>query len=247
MLAVLNEAEAELDHGPRITRAAPLRRCALTRAELPISAMLRFVVGPDGAVVPDVKKKLPGRGLWLSATREAVEAAQRKGVFARGFKREVRVPDTLAFDVAALLEQAALDALAMAGKAGEIVCGFTKVEKTLAERRALALIHASDAAPDGARKLAQIARASGDSGLNSGPDSGLGLPLVDVFSGPQLDLALGRSNVVHAAVLAGPAGQSFLARCNRLADFCARPGPQRAEPSAKTRTTQLDATGSEQD
>lgn len=245
MLATLNDAE--LDRGPRITRATPHRRCALTRAELPASSMLRFVVGPDGTIVPDVKKKLPGRGLWLSATRETVEGARRKGVFARGFKREVRVPETLASDVAALLEQAALDALAIAGKAGEIVCGFTKVEKTLAERHAAALIHAREAAPDGVRKLAQIARAGSDFAQDSGPNSDSGLPSVDVFSGPQLDLALGRSNVVHAAVLAGPAGQSFLARCNRLADFCARPGSQRAEPSAKARITQLDAAGSEQD
>ena len=90
--------------------------------------MIRFVVGPDGEAVPDVKRKLPGRGIWVTATRAAIEDAVKRNVFARGFKRDVRVARDLAEQTERLLERAALDALAIAGKAGTVVSGFSKVE-----------------------------------------------------------------------------------------------------------------------
>src|SRR5712692_10559509 len=108
---------SELDAGPR--RPGTERYCALTREVKPTSEMIRFVIGPDG-VVPDVKHKLPGRGLWLTATRECIADAIACKTFARNFKRDVRVPQDLVDMTERLLARAALDALAIAGKAGAV-------------------------------------------------------------------------------------------------------------------------------
>ncbi|CAN0484256.1 unnamed protein product, partial [Phaeothamnion confervicola] len=145
--------EGELDRGATSVGAGAERFCALTRSLLPVSAMVRFVVGPAGEVVPDVKRKLPGRGIWIAATRASIDEAVKRNVFARGFKRDVKVVPGLADETERLLARAALDALAMAGKAGQVVGGFAKVEAALARDDVLALIHASDAAEDGKRKL----------------------------------------------------------------------------------------------
>ena len=94
---------------------------ALTREVRPVAELVRFVVGPTGEAVPDVKRKLSGRGIWVTGTRSAIEDAAERNVFARGFKREVRIPEDLAAQTERLLERAALDALAIAGKGGAIV------------------------------------------------------------------------------------------------------------------------------
>ena len=113
----------ELDRGPS-GAAGQERFCALTRVAKPVDDMIRFVVGPDGSAVPDVKRKLPGRGIWITANRGALEEAVKRKLFARGFKREVRVAADFAEQTERLLHRAALDALAIAGKAGQIVAGF---------------------------------------------------------------------------------------------------------------------------
>jgi predicted RNA-binding protein YlxR (DUF448 family)/ribosomal protein L30E len=204
MLAVAQE-ELELDRGATSVAPGTERTCALTREVKPVSELIRFVVGPDGAVVPDVKRKLPGRGLWVTGTRSAIERAVKRTVFARGFKREVRAAADLADTVDHLLERAALDALAVAAKAGLVAAGFAKVEAALNKGEALALIHASDAAAEGRRKLKT-------------PDDS-GVVVIDDFSGARLDLALSRPNVVHAALLAGPGSETFLARVARLVRY----------------------------
>lgn len=209
MLARTNDSE--LDTGPADSRAGSERFCAVTRAVKPVAEMIRFVAGPGG-VVPDIKRKLPGRGVWISAGRPIVADAIRRKVFARPFGQDVRVPADLADITERLLERAALDALAITGKAGLVLTGFGKVEAALAEQVVLALIHAADAAPDGIRKLAQAGRRGAD---DAAPD----LPVIRAFTSAQLDLALGRSNVVHAALLAGRASATFLARSALLARF----------------------------
>jgi uncharacterized protein len=183
------------------------RTCALSREARPVSDLIRFVTGPDGSVVPDLKRKLPGRGLWVTGTRAAVEQAVKRRVFSRGFKRDVRVPRDLPDQVDQLLERSALDALAIAGKAGLVVTGFAKVEAVLARGEVLMLIHAMEAAADGRRKL-----------RNAGPDA-CELPVIEEFLGERLDLALNRPNVVHAALLAGPGSETFLARAARLVRY----------------------------
>ncbi len=141
MLAVTQDNE--LDRGVTKVAAGVQRHCALTRELKPVDDMIRFVVGPGSHVVPDVKRKLPGRGLWVTGTREAIAEAVKRNVFARGFKRDVRVSADLAGTAEQMLERSALDALAIAGKAGRLVTGFAKVEAALAQDDIEALIHAS--------------------------------------------------------------------------------------------------------
>src|SRR5450631_4374260 len=159
-------ADPDLDNGPRTDKSATVRMCAVTRAVRPIDELIRFVVSPQGEAIPDLKRKLPGRGLWVSASRQAVAEAVRRHQFSKGFKREVRVSPTLAADTEALLVRGAIDALAMAAKAGQVISGFGKVEDALKSRQTQAapkatlqaLIHASDGAADGIRKLDAMVR-----------------------------------------------------------------------------------------
>ncbi|MCK1641838.1 RNA-binding protein [Bradyrhizobium sp. 157] len=207
-------ADPDLDHGPRTDKSATMRMCAVSREVRPIDELIRFVVAPSGEVIPDVKRKLPGRGLWISASRRMVAEAVRRHQFSRGFKRDVRVAATLPADTEALLERSCTEALAMAAKAGQVISGFAKVEGLLEQGRAEVLIHASDGAADGIRKLDAIA---GQRGRNIGESRDL--PIVTALTSAQLDLALGRSNVIHAALLAGPASKTFLSRCQILVRY----------------------------
>jgi predicted RNA-binding protein YlxR (DUF448 family) len=204
--------EIETDAGPRDNPARRERLCIATRTARPIGAMIRFVVGPDGAVVPDLKRRLPGRGVWVTATREALATATGRNAFARGFKRPVQVPADLAERTERSLERAALDALSMVHKSGLAEIGFARVAAALAAHDIAALLHAAEAASDGVRKIAQAAR------QRLGESAGL-LPVVTAFASAQLDLALGRPNVIHAALLAGPASEAFLARYRSLLGF----------------------------
>jgi uncharacterized protein len=236
-------ADPDLDNGPRTDRSATMRMCAVTRAVRPIDELIRFVVAPQGEVIPDLKRKLPGRGLWISASHQAVAEAVRRHQFSKGFKRDVRVAPTLATDTEALLVRSAVEALAMAAKAGQVVSGFGKVEDALKQRQAAALIHASDGAADGIRKLDAIVRQNAGIG-----DESREFPVVTALTSEQLDLALGRSNVIHAALLAGPASKTFLTRSHilvryRMADDDGTAGKAAQNSSiqtVRTRTTQQD-------
>jgi predicted RNA-binding protein YlxR (DUF448 family) len=198
----------ESDAGPRDRAGGSTRLCIATRAVLPTDQLIRFVAGPDDAVVPDIKRRLPGRGVWVTATAAAIDKAVARNAFSRSLKRPARAGADLAAMTDRLLEKATLDALAIAYKAGVVLCGFTKVESALTAGTAIAIMHASDAAPDGVRKLDAIRRRHpGDT-----------ISIMD-FTGPQLDLAFGRPNVIHAALLAGPASAAFLARFRGLTAF----------------------------
>ena len=211
-------ADPDLDNGPRTDKSATVRMCAVTRAVRPIGELIRFVVSPQGEVIADLKRKLPGRGLWVSASRQAVAEAVRRNQFSKGFKRDVRATATLAADTEALMVRGVIEALAMAAKAGQVVSGFSKVEGALQQGQGRnsvsALIHASDGAVDGIRKLDAILR------QNAGNrDESREFPVVTTLTSEQLDLALGRSNVIHAAVLAGPASKTFLSRSQILVRY----------------------------
>jgi hypothetical protein len=210
MLAIAQANDSDLDRGA--TSPGSERHCALSRQLKPVAEMIRFVVGPAGDVVADVKRKLPGRGIWITGTRDALAEAVKRNVFARGFKRDVRVAADLVAGSEQMLERAALDALAIAAKAGRLAIGFGKAEAAIDGGGVLALVHASDAASDGKRKLAAALH------RNRGEKSPE-IAIVDLFTGAQLDLALNRPNVVHAALLAGPGSETFLARVARLTRF----------------------------
>ena len=183
------------------------RRCALTRAPRPRDELIRFVLGPDGTVVPDLRERLPGRGMWLTASRDTVADAVKRKVFARALKAEAKVPEELPAQVERLLNEVALSALALANKAGEAAFGFAKVEEAIARGRVLALIHAREAAEDGCRKLDGKAR---------GASGGRSIPAIRAFGTDELNLATGRPNVIHAALIQGGAAERVLAAASRL-------------------------------
>jgi hypothetical protein len=200
-----------LDLGPRRIAPGSERLCAATGEVTPVADMIRFVVAPDGSVVPDLKRRLPGRGIWITATRPALGSALARKAFARSFKREVRVAGDLVESTERLLERAALDALPMAHKAGRAIIGFAKVEAALGRvERVAALIQGSDAGLDGVRKL--------NASVRQRPDAE-NIVIVNTFAISQLDLAFGRANVVHAVLVAGPETEAFLARVARLERF----------------------------
>ena len=191
-------------------KASTERTCVVTRQTLPVDALIRFVVAPDGAVVPDLRRRLPGRGVWVTADAEHVARAERKGLLTRAFDVGARVEPGLAERVDRLLLAAATGALALARKAGTVVAGTAKVEAALARESVVGLIHAAEAGADGAAKLDSAARRRfGDSGL----------PVIRSLTGEDLDLAFGRTNVIHAALLAGPASTNLLARIRDLDRF----------------------------
>ena len=211
---MLTDTDPELDHGPRTERSATVRMCAVSRQVRPIDELIRFVISPQGDVVPDLKRKLPGRGMWLTASRGVVAEAVRRHHFGRAFKRELRIPQTLPADIEALLVRSVTEALGIAAKAGQVVAGFGKVESALREGTAEVLIHASDGAADGIRKLDMLARQNaGNRGAK--PQ----ITVVTALKSLELDLALTRSNVIHAALLAGPASRSFLSRSQMLVRY----------------------------
>ncbi len=225
MLAMTQDHE--LDRGATSVAPGTQRTCALTRSQQPVENLLRFVVGPAGEAVPDVKRKLPGRGIWITATRAALDEAVKRRVFARGFKREVSVAADLASQTEHLMERAALDALSIAGKAGAVLTGTSRVEAAIAQEDIIALIHAADAAADGRRKLnAALRRETAGKSRE--------IAVIDTLTGAQLDLALGRPNVVHAALLAGPASETFLARAMRLERFRTGNSPETVSANAPT-------------
>jgi predicted RNA-binding protein YlxR (DUF448 family) len=211
MLAIAENEDT--DAGPRQLKGGTARLCLVTRSVLPLEELIRFVVGPDGSVIPDLKRRLPGRGAWVTANRTVVDEAVRRKLFARSFKRDVRSALDLGVLVDRLLENAALDALAMVHKASRVAIGFSKTEAAVASGPVVAILTAAEASPDGARKIAAAA-ARRETGENAGK-----VATIATFTSAQLDLALGRSNVVHAALLAGPASNGFLARCQTLERF----------------------------
>lgn len=172
-------------------------------------AMLRFALAPDGSVVPDIRRKLPGRGVWTRLSFETVRRAAAKQAFSRAFRARAEAPASLAETVGALLERDALQALSIANKAGLVVGGAFKVDSAIEAGDVLALIQASDGAADGAAKRARALRAK----LGVAAET---IARVDLFTSAQLDLALGRANVIHAALKHGAASSAFLARADRL-------------------------------
>ncbi|HEU4806439.1 MAG TPA: RNA-binding protein [Nitrobacter sp.] len=219
MLAIADPAD--LDDGPRTNRPATTRMCAVTREVRPIDELIRFVVSPSGEVIADLKRKLPGRGLWISASHATVAEAVHRRQFNRGFKRDVlRASASLADETGQSLVRSAIDALAMVAKAGQVVAGFTKVEDALLRRQAVALLHAADGAADGIRKLDAIGKKTAVD-----PRETREIPVITELTSAELDLALGRSNVIHAALLACPVSRTFLLRSQTLVQY--RGGGQR--------------------
>ena len=177
----------------------PERTCILTRRPAAKDSLIRLALGPDGQVAPDVRARAPGRGAWIGVDKAALEAARAngklRGVLARAFKTsDLAVPDDLADRVEAALRRSALDRLGLEARAGKLITGAEKVETAARRGEVHMLIHASDAAEEGRRKLDQAWRVGSDE-QGSGR-RGLVFPADRAI----LSLALGRENVVHVAL-----------------------------------------------
>jgi predicted RNA-binding protein YlxR (DUF448 family) len=165
----------------------PERRCIATGEVQPKQGLIRFVVGPDGQIVPDLSEKLPGRGIWVSADRAALELAVKKNLFARAAKQPVTVPPDLVDLVEAGLARRLTDLIALSRKAGEAVAGFEKVKDWLATKQVKVLLQATDGSERGKSKLW----------------TPTGARYFSVLTARELGLAFGRQSVIHGALAAG--------------------------------------------
>lgn len=201
--ALKNETEDEAVAGTRE------RRCILTGVILPEGRLVRFVAGPDGRVVPDVEAKLPGRGIWLTATRAAVEQAAAKRLFSKAAKMALAADPALAGLVEERLVASLAGSLGIARRAGALILGFDQVDEALrSDKPPVVVIEASDAAPDGSRKLRGAALARGIAPF-----------VLNALSNAELSLALGRENVVHAALKSGRIAERLIFDAGRLRGF----------------------------
>ncbi len=173
---------------------APERRCLATGEVQPKRGLVRFVVGPGDTVYPDIAGKLPGRGMYVAAEREALERAVAKRLFSRGAKRQVTVPEGLVAEVEAALVRRVIDRIALARKAGAAIAGYEKVKEWLDRDRCRILLQASDGSERGKSKLHR------PGGRGS---------FFDILTADELGLSFGRERVIHAALAAGRLAEDF--------------------------------------
>jgi predicted RNA-binding protein YlxR (DUF448 family) len=199
------------------------RRCIVTGENLADDALMRFAVSPDGDIVPDVAAKLPGRGIWVSATRAAVDEAVKKNLFGRAAKANVKADTDLSARVEKMLLARMLGDLGLAKRSGALTTGFDNVLRTLESARPPAvLVEALDGAADGKRKLFGAAHARE-----------LELPVVECLTTAELGLALGRENVIHAALNPGGFAQRLVFDAGRLKGFRSSPEQMKQATNAR--------------
>ncbi|MBI1209603.1 MAG: RNA-binding protein [Azospirillum sp.] len=201
------------DRGTAAARE-PFRRCLATGESQLKERLIRFVVGPDDRIVPDLEGRLPGRGLWLSADRKTIERAVARQLFCRAARRPVKVDADLAARVGALAESRCLALVGLARRAGDAVAGFDQVRDALKSgkigrgKRVALLLQAVDGAADGRAKLAALAGS---------------LPVIEQFAAAALGAALGRERTVHAAIAAGGLADRIRLECRRFAGLVSPP------------------------
>ncbi|HUK10890.1 MAG TPA: RNA-binding protein [Stellaceae bacterium] len=196
----LAETFGPTSEGPR----APQRRCIVTGASEDKGRLLRFVVGPDGRIVPDIAERLPGRGLWLICRRDIVRQAMAKRSFERAARAPVLVDADLDRRIEDLLVRRLVDLIGLARRAGLAVQGFVKVRGLIEAGGAAMLIAAADGAEDGQRKLRALAP---------------GLPLIEALSAAELGRAFGRESAVHAALRKGALATTLVREAERLGAY----------------------------
>jgi predicted RNA-binding protein YlxR (DUF448 family) len=209
--------------GRRKERDGPERRCIATGESGPVDRLIRFVLSPEGEVVPDLAGRLPGRGVWLTADRALAERAVKKRLFARAFRAPVKVADDLPDRLDRLLAERMVATIGLARKAGAAVRGAEKVRARILSGEATVLIQARDGAPGGRKKLASLARAAG----------GGRIECVELLDAEELGLAFGREFAIHAALDAGGFATRLMAEARRLSGFRkAPPGDATAKGEA---------------
>jgi predicted RNA-binding protein YlxR (DUF448 family) len=176
------------------------RRCIATGETQPKAGLIRFVVGPDNVIFPDVAERLPGRGIWVSADPAALALAMKKNLFSRGAKQQVTVPADLAEQVEALLARRVVELISLARKSGKAVAGFEKVKGWLADGHARVLFQASDGSERGKSKLWT-------------PEGGR---FFGCLTADELGLAFGRQHVIHGALAAGGLERRVVEEASKL-------------------------------
>jgi predicted RNA-binding protein YlxR (DUF448 family) len=192
-----DEAGADEERGP-------LRRCIVTRERHSPETMIRFVLGPDRHIVPDVRANLPGRGMWLSARRDVLETALARKAFARAARAEVLIPANLAAIIEAALTRRVIDILGLTRRAGHVVSGFAKAREWLVADRAVLIVQASDGSADERARL-----------LN-----GRAVPVIAPLPAEALGRIFGRDHTVHVAVSAGRLATMLRSESERLSGMC---------------------------
>ena len=180
------------------------RRCVGTRQSRPRRELIRFVIGPDGGLAPDFEEKLPGRGYWVGADPESLEAARRGRAFQRAARRQLAIPDDLEVRVETGLAQRCCSFLGLARRSGQLAAGYEGARDWLREGRGAMLVEALDGAENGRRALAGLAR---------------GLPVVSVLTAAEMGAAIGRDIAVHAVLGPGRLTERFAQEAGRLAGF----------------------------
>lgn len=183
----------------------PDRMCIVSRVVKPEDQLIRFALSPEGQVVPDLKRKLPGRGVWVSADREILTEALKRKLFSKGFGAEAKAGPELCDLVGTLLRKEMLSALSLARRAGLAISGYMKVEEALVKGNIRVVFHASDGSIDGRQKLDRKCATN--------------TVIWDIFSSGDLDLAFGRSNVIHAAVANGGLAEKLLDYARKIAQY----------------------------
>jgi len=185
-------------------RGARMRRCVAARAPRPAERMIRFVLGPGDALVPDLAERLPGRGMWVSADRGALAQALARGQFARAARAKVAVDPGLVEQVESMLLRRCLDLVGLARRAGGLVAGFDQVADWSRHGRCALILSARDGSADGRRRIEALAH---------------GVPVLDPFTRDELGAAVGRDEVVHAALAEGGLTEQLLKELGRLRGF----------------------------
>ncbi|MBL4756984.1 MAG: RNA-binding protein [Rhizobiales bacterium] len=187
--------------------ASMTRKCIVTGESKDCAELIRFAIGPEGEIAPDLFRKLGGRGVWVTATREDIERACAKKAFNRAFSTNVVLPDDLPGLIDVLLQKSMLESLGMARKAGQIITGQGRLDGAIRSGGIALVLHASDGAKDGMRKTGAALHAMG---LRDE------VPVIDIFTSAQMSLVLGLSNVVHAGMPSGGLSSAILEKYRRL-------------------------------
>ena len=195
--------------GQKETGEGPERRCIVSGEVGPKAGLIRFVAGPDGQVVPDVLGRLPGRGFWVTSTREALDRAAAKGLFSRAARTKVTTPAELADLIEGMLARRVVELISLTRKAGLAATGYEKVKDWLVNGTATVLIQASDGSERGKTKL-------------HAPDGANGF--IGCLSAGEIGLAFGRERAIHAALAAGGLRSRVVMEAAKLAGLRGQAG-----------------------
>jgi uncharacterized protein len=207
------------------------RMCIVTRESGSADELIRFVAAPDGSIIPDLKRQLPGRGCWVKIDRSLVDKAVAKKTFARALKADVKAADDLGETVDRLLAQQLMQMMNMARKAGQFITGASKVDAAIRAGAAIAVFHSTGAADDGVRKIDQARKA-----WHLGMETEEEIPSFRLFSESEMEGVMGQNAFIHAAVLAGQAGEGVVKRAKMLEQY--RNGGQSRAPGSAGRQKQ---------